>query len=60
VDQVEVDLKLLSSDMLRLTKQVEKLMEAMQVSNKASAIVHSRSMSSKVLEDSIMDMHRST
>jgi chromosome segregation ATPase len=33
VDQVEVDLKLLSSDMLRLTKQVEKLVEAMQVSN---------------------------
>jgi chromosome segregation ATPase len=33
VEQVEVDLKLLSSDMLRLTKQVEKLVEAMQVSN---------------------------
>jgi methyl-accepting chemotaxis protein len=33
VDQVEIDIKLLTADMHRLTKQVEKLVETMQVSN---------------------------
>jgi chromosome segregation ATPase len=36
VDQVEVDLKLLSSDMLRLTKQVEKLVEEMRANNESA------------------------
>jgi translation initiation factor 2B subunit (eIF-2B alpha/beta/delta family) len=36
VDQVEVDLKLLSSDMFRLTKQVEKLVEEMRANNESS------------------------
>jgi chromosome segregation ATPase len=33
VDHVEYDVKMLTSDMARLTKQVEKLVEALQVSN---------------------------
>jgi translation initiation factor 2B subunit (eIF-2B alpha/beta/delta family) len=36
VDQFEVDLKLLSSDMFRLTKQVEKLVEEMRANNENS------------------------
>jgi chromosome segregation ATPase len=36
VDQVEIDIKLLTSDMSRLTRQVEKLVEAMQVSNNSA------------------------
>jgi chromosome segregation ATPase len=36
VEQVEVDLKLLSSDMFRLTKQVEKLIEEMRATNESS------------------------
>jgi predicted RNase H-like nuclease (RuvC/YqgF family) len=36
VEQVEVDLKILSSDMIRLTKQVEKLIEEMRATNESS------------------------
>lgn len=36
MDQVEIDIKLLTSDMSRLTRQVEKLVEAMQVSNNSA------------------------
>jgi chromosome segregation ATPase len=47
VEQVEIDLKVLSSDVFRLTKQVERLVEEMKASNESSH--HSELRQEKVL-----------